>query len=89
MGVFAALVSWLLVISDIFRTDTDPFQLALVVAVATLVVLVVGSLAGSGIPVILRKFGLDPALAASIFLTLLTDTVGFGGFLLLAAWFLG
>lgn len=89
MGVFAALVSWLLITSDVFKTNSDPFQLALVVAAATFVVLVVGSLAGSGIPVILRKFGLDPALAASIFLTLLTDTVGFGGFLLLAAWFLG
>jgi magnesium transporter len=42
-------------------------------------------LAGSGIPVILRTFGLDPALASSIFLTLITDTVGFGGFLLLAS----
>jgi magnesium transporter len=50
--------------------------------------LIVGSLAGSGIPVIFRKFGLDPALASSIFLTLITDTVGFGGFLLLAAWML-
>jgi magnesium transporter len=49
---------------------------------------VVGTLAGSGIPVVLRKLGLDPALASSIFLTLLTDIVGFGGFLLMAAWLL-
>ena len=29
--------------------------------------------------------GFDPALAASIFLTLITDVVGFGGFLMVAA----
>ena len=88
MGIFAALVSWLLLTWRIFETDSNPLQLSLVVAIATSVVLIIGSLAGSGIPLILRKFGLDPALAASIFLTLLTDTVGFGGFLLLAAWLL-
>jgi Mg/Co/Ni transporter MgtE len=34
---------------------------------------------------ILRRLGLDPALAASILLTVFTDVVGFGGFLLVAA----
>jgi magnesium transporter len=61
---------------------------AIVVAVSAFVVLVVGSIVGSGIPVLLRRFGLDPALASSIFLTLVTDTVGFGGFLLMAGWLL-
>jgi Mg/Co/Ni transporter MgtE len=36
----------------------------------------------------LRKLGQDPALASAIFLTLLTDAVGFGGFLLIADAFL-
>ncbi len=40
--------------------------------------------AGAGIPVLLRRLGLDPALASNIFLTLITDLVGFGGFLLTA-----
>jgi magnesium transporter len=88
MGVLAAAVSWLLIEGDVFETSSDPGQVAVVVAIAAFVVLVVGALVGSGIPVILRKFGLDPALASSIFLTLVTDTVGFGGFLLLAAWLL-
>lgn len=42
-------------------------------------------LAGAGIPVILRRFGLDPALASNIFLTMVTDIVGMGGFLAVAA----
>jgi Mg/Co/Ni transporter MgtE len=33
----------------------------------------------------MRRIGLDPALAATIFLTLITDLVGFGGFLLVAS----
>jgi magnesium transporter len=35
-------------------------------------------------PVILRRLGFDPALASNIFLTTITDMVGFGGFLLTA-----
>ena len=31
------------------------------------------------------RFGLDPALASSILLTMITDAVGFGGFLLVAS----
>jgi magnesium transporter len=47
--------------------------------------LTIGTLAGAGIPVLLRRLGQDPALAAAIFLTLVTDMVGFGGFLLIAS----
>ena len=88
LGLLSLVVSWLLIDLGVFESASPPGQLATVVAISAFVVLVVGSLAGSGIPVILRKFGLDPALAASIFLTLITDMVGFGGFLLMAAWLL-
>ena len=87
IGMIAAVVSLVLINAGIFPTDS-PDRVAAVVGVSAFIVLIVGSLAGSGIPVLLRKFGLDPALASSIFLTLITDTVGFGGFLLLAAWML-
>lgn len=88
LGLLSAGVSWLLIDAGVFDTNNDPIRVAVVVGIAACVVLIIGSLAGTGIPVILRKFGLDPALASSIFLTLLTDIVGFGGFLLLAAWLL-
>ena len=51
---------------------------------ATVANLAIGTLAGSGIPLLLRRMGLDPALASNIFLTLVTDVVGFGGFLAVA-----
>lgn len=88
LGILSAIVSWFLIDAGVFSTRSDSLQVAIVVGVSACVVLIIGSLAGSGIPVILRKFGLDPALASSIFLTLITDMVGFGGFLLMAAWLL-
>jgi magnesium transporter len=88
LGLISALLSLLLINLGIFPTNSAPALVAGVVGLSAFVVLVVGSLAGSAIPVLLRRLGLDPALASSIFLTLITDTVGFGGFLLLAAWLL-
>jgi magnesium transporter len=59
-------------------------EVGVVVAVAVFVSLLVAGLAGAGIPVIMRRLGLDPALASNIFLTMITDLVGFTGFLLTA-----
>lgn len=52
---------------------------------ATVANVTLGTMVGSGIPLLLRRLGLDPALASNIFLTLTTDIVGFGGFLLVAS----
>jgi magnesium transporter len=59
-------------------------EVGVVVAVAVFVSLLIAGLAGAGIPVIMRRLGLDPALASNIFLTMITDLVGFTGFLLTA-----
>lgn len=88
LGLLAGLLCWLLLNAQIFEGDSDALTVSTVVALSAFVVLIIGSVVGSGIPVLLRRFGLDPALASSIFLTLVTDTVGFGGFLLLASWLL-
>ena len=58
---------------------------ALVVGLGTFANLTVATTAGSLIPIGLRALGLDPALASNIFVTLLTDLSGFGGFLALAS----
>jgi len=47
--------------------------------------LVVAVLPGTAIPVLLEKFGVDPALASGAFVTTVTDVVGFFAFLGLAA----
>lgn len=60
-------------------------DVALVMAIAVFVNLSIATFAGAGIPILLRRLGLDPALASNIFLTFVTDMVGFAGFLLIAA----
>ncbi|MGB5560501.1 MAG: magnesium transporter [Paracoccaceae bacterium] len=59
--------------------------LGLVIAFAMVINLVVAGLAGVGIPVVLERFGVDPALASGAFVTTVTDVVGFFAFLGLAA----
>jgi magnesium transporter len=56
-------------------------RIGIVIAVAVAVAFFVAGFAGAGIPVALRRLGQDPALASHIFLTMITDIVGFGGFL--------
>ena len=60
-------------------------MLGLVIAVAMVINMVVAGLAGTVIPVVLEKLGVDPALASGAFVTTVTDVVGFFAFLGLAA----
>ncbi|MEW6268819.1 MAG: magnesium transporter [Thermodesulfobacteriota bacterium] len=55
--------------------------LVAVIALAMVVNMAVAGFAGAGIPLMLRMLGRDPAQSASIFLTTVTDIVGFGAFL--------
>jgi len=43
-----------------------------------------GACAGAMLPMIMKKMGIDPALAGSVVLTTITDIVGFFAFLGLA-----
>lgn len=63
-------------------------MLGVVIAAAMVINLVVAGLAGIAIPVLLDRFGIDPALASGAFVTTVTDVVGFLAFLGLAAWVL-
>lgn len=84
LALAAGGLTYLLLETGVFGTSSTPLGVGFVVAIATMLNLVIGSVCGSGIPLLLRRLGQDPALASSIFLTLITDMVGFGGFLLVA-----
>ncbi len=62
--------------------------LSLVILLAMIVNMVAASLAGAVIPMILKALGRDPAQSASIFLTTVTDIVGFASFLGFAVLFM-
>ena len=61
----------------------DP-MLGVVIALAMIVNLLVAGVAGMVIPLALHRAGRDPALSGGIFLTTITDVVGFFAFLSLA-----
>ena len=63
---------------------THQAKIGFVIGLAALVNLIVANVAGSGIPILLQKLGQDPAVASNIFMTMITDMVGFGGFLAIA-----
>ena len=62
--------------------------LSVVIGVAMLVNLVVAGISGTLVPIILDRLKVDPANASAVFLTTITDVVGFLVFLGLAAAFL-
>lgn len=59
--------------------------LASVIGIAMIVNMITAGLFGIAIPIVLDKIGIDPALASAVFLTTVTDVVGFLAFLGLAA----
>jgi magnesium transporter len=85
IAVLAALMGALTV--EIFgnQSGVDPWEIGVILFVSVVVSIFVGGLVGSGIPIVLRRMGQDPALASNIFLTMTTDLVSFGGFLITAA----
>ncbi len=50
--------------------------------------MVVGALAGAGVPLLLRRLKMDPAVSSAVFVTTFTDVLGFLMFLGLAAFFI-
>ena len=80
--LFAALAG---AISFLWFRDPD---IALVMAVAMFANMVVAGLSGTLVPLGLVRAGVDPAVASSVFITTITDVVGFFVFLGLAALYL-
>jgi magnesium transporter len=52
-------------------------MLGLVLFLAMTGNLIVAGLTGAGIPLILKRVGIDPAVASSIIITTFTDCIGF------------
>jgi len=59
-------------------------MLAFSIALAVLITFACAGLAGILVPLTLRRFGADPAVSSSVFVTFVTDVVGFLAFLGLA-----
>ena len=60
------------------------WQMGVVIAVAMVVNIAISGLAGVLVPVTFERLGQDPAVASSVFVTMITDSMGFFAFLGLA-----
>ena len=65
-----------------------PLTLGLITMVAMSLSCMVAGIAGTTIPLVLKRLGADPATASSIFLTTITDVCSMGSFLFMVTWLL-
>lgn len=63
--------------------------LCLVIGISMVVSMIIASVSGAAIPILLVKAGQDPATSSSIFLTTVTDCMGFFSFLGIATLLMG
>ena len=79
---------WAIVVAAIATLWFGDFSIGLVIAAALIINLFFAATSGVVIPIVLRKVGIDPAIAGSVILTTVTDIVGLLAFLGLATVFL-
>ncbi|WP_415888935.1 magnesium transporter [Neptuniibacter sp. SY11_33] len=80
-------VLWALVIAVVATLWFQDVNIGIVIALAIVINLIAGAIAGTLLPICLKSLGIDPALAGSVLLTTITDVVGFFAFLGLATVF--
>ena len=79
--IFAAITS------AIVQLWFKEINLSILIGVSMILNMIVAGLFGILVPVTLKKFNIDPALASSVFVTTITDVIGFLSFLGLGAYF--
>ncbi|MBI3569519.1 MAG: magnesium transporter [Gammaproteobacteria bacterium] len=79
---------WALVVAAVAVWWYGNLVIGALIAAAMIINLAFAALSGVGIPFLVRRFGVDPALASGVILTTVTDVVGFFAFLGLATLFL-
>ncbi|MCI0508565.1 Mg2+ transporter MgtE [Chromohalobacter marismortui] len=78
-------VLWAVIVALVAIVRFDDYKLGGIIALAMVINLTVAALAGTLIPVLLKRLKIDPALSGGVLLTTITDVVGFVAFLGLAA----
>lgn len=79
---------WAFVIALVAWLWFSDWQIAAVIAAAIIINLLAAALSGVVIPLLLKRFAIDPALAGGVVLTTVTDVIGFLAFLGLGTVFL-
>ncbi len=87
VGILNSL-GWALVVGGIAMMWFGDGVLGVIVGTALVINLVAAAITGAGLPLVLRRLSIDPALAGGVILTTVTDVVGFISFLGLGTIFL-
>ena len=82
-GIIFAIISSLIV-----QLWFDDYLLSIIISISMILTMVVAGLFGILIPVTLKRMNIDPAISSSVFVTTITDVIGFVSFLGVAAYFL-
>jgi magnesium transporter len=88
VGILNGLL-WSIVVSGVAVIWFGDYTMGLIIGLAIIINLVVGTCSGTLLPIILKARGVDPALAGGVILTTITDVIGFLAFLGLATYFYG
>ncbi len=78
-------IGWALIIAVVVIIWFRNLEIGIVIALAIVINLIVAAISGVAIPLLLKRAGIDPALAGNVILTTVTDVVGFFAFLGLGA----
>jgi magnesium transporter len=87
VGAINGLI-WATAIAFVTSLWFSSIELGVLIGVAIIINLVAAALAGVTIPLMLKQFGIDPALSGGVLLTTVTDVVGFVAFLGFATLFI-
>ncbi|MFT6288198.1 MAG: magnesium transporter [Alcanivorax sp.] len=80
-------ILWAAVVAVAASMWFGDWTLGLIIAAAMVINLITAGLAGALVPLLMKRFNIDPALAGGVVLTTVTDVVGFISFLGLATLF--
>ena len=81
-------IMWAVIVAALVWLWFGDMQIGLILGAALVFNLVAAAFAGAMLPIVMKRFGVDPALAGGVALTTVTDTIGLVGFLGLATLFL-
>ena len=81
-GIIFAIISSLIV--QLWFQDS---QLSLIISISMILTMIIAGLFGILVPVSLKKMNIDPAIASSVFVTTITDVIGFVSFLGVGAYY--
>ncbi len=79
---------WAVVVAVVAVLWFGDYSIGMIIGAAMVINLVAAALSGLTIPLLLKRLGVDPALAGTVALTTVTDVVGFLAFLGLASLYL-